>query len=140
MSEVAMTTASDTTLLLAMLIGLYLCAAGIGGLLTPERWRRLLDEFPRSPGLGLISGVVAFIVGGAIVAVHNHWTDPLAVIVSLAGWIGLAEGFALLAFGDWWVYFTTPLASHPRVWGFAALVLGALLFFAGLTGHTVHSI
>jgi hypothetical protein len=131
-----MTTHSDITLLLAMLIGGYVAAAGLGGLLTPDRWGRVLDDFVASPTLGLLAGVIAFVVGGALVAVQAGWSDPLAVVVSLVGWIGLAEGFVLIAFGDWWINVTRPLSSRPRIWGGFALVIGALLFIAGLTGHT----
>jgi uncharacterized protein YjeT (DUF2065 family) len=125
---------------LAMLIGGYVTAAGLGGLLTPDRWRRVLDDFAASPSLGLIAGVVAFIAGGAITAAHAGWGSPLAVIVSLVGWIGLAEGFVLLAFGDWWIRFTKPLSSRPRIWGSVTLVVGVLLFIAGLAGYTTTTV
>ena len=127
---------SNVTTLLAMLIGAYVAAAGLGGLLDPERWRRVLADFTGSPVLGLISGVVAFVIGGAIIGVHGRWDSPLAIIVSLVGWIALAEGFVLIAFGDWWVRFTMPLSSQPRLWGGFALLVGAGLFIAGVAGRT----
>ncbi len=130
-----MTVATPTTLMLATLLGAYLVAGGIGGFVYGHRWREVLDDFERSPALVLVTGAIAFVTGGAVVAVHNLWTDPVAVIVTLFGWASLIEGFVILAAHDWWLRLARPLIGRPQIWAAITLVLGAFLLAAGLFGR-----
>jgi uncharacterized protein YjeT (DUF2065 family) len=128
-------TISVLTLRLAEAIGLYMIVVGIGGLVAPQRWRAMMDDLDRSPGLVMALGFAVFAVGAALVLIHSIWTDPLAIIVSLVGYAALIEGALLLAVpgpllkvGFWSLPFT-------RVWAIVSIVLGILLFLAGLMGR-----
>jgi hypothetical protein len=130
-----MDTMSVLTLRLAEILGLYMIVIGLGGLASPQRWRAVMDDLNRSPGLVVALGFAVFAVGGTLVLIHSIWTDPLAIIVSLIGYIALIEGATLLAvpgplicIGHWSIRFI-------RIWAIVALVLGLLLFLAGLTGR-----
>lgn len=130
-----MDTISVLTLRLAEMFGLYMIVIGIGGLAAPDRWRAVLDDLNRSPGLVVALGFAVFAVGATLVLIHSIWTDPLAIIVSLIGYVALIEGALLLAapgplirIGHWSIGFI-------RTWAIVALILGLLLFLAGLTGR-----
>ena len=130
-----MDTISILTLRLSEAIGLYMIVLGIGGLMAPLRWRAVMDDLERSPGLVMALGFPVFVVGAALVLIHSIWTDPLAVIVSLIGYAALVEGALLLAvpalllrIGRWSLNFT-------RAWAAVSIVLGLFLFLAGLTGR-----
>ncbi|ALR19632.1 MULTISPECIES: DUF2065 family protein [Sphingobium] len=130
-----MDTISILTLRLAEAIGLYLILIGISGLASPQRWRGAMEELDRSPGLTLITGLVAFALGATIVMVHRAFADPLGIIVTLVGYVALIKGALLIAvpaplvkLGHWSFRFT-------RAWAAFALILGILLFYAGLTGR-----
>ncbi|BAV64989.1 DUF2065 family protein [Sphingobium cloacae] len=130
-----MDTTSILTLRLAEAIGLYLILIGISGLASPGRWRGAIEELNRSPALTLVTGLVAFALGATIVMVHRAFADPLSIIVTLVGYIALIKGALLIAVpgplmkvGDWSFRFT-------RAWAAFALILGILLFYAGLTGR-----
>ncbi|HKY80868.1 MAG TPA: DUF2065 domain-containing protein [Sphingobium sp.] len=130
-----MTTISVLTLRLAEVFGLYMIIVGIGGFAAPQRWRAMMDDLERSPGLVMAMGFAVFAVGAALVLIHSIWTDPLAVIVSLIGYVALVEGALLLAvpaplvrIGRWSLSFT-------RAWAILSIVLGIFLFLAGLTGR-----
>ena len=130
-----MDTISILTLRLSEVIGLYMIVVGIGGLIAPSRWRAMMDDLERSPGLVMALGFPVFATGATLVLIHSIWTDPLAVIVSLIGYVALIEGALLLAIpapliriGRWSVNFT-------RAWAALSIVLGILLFLAGLTGR-----
>jgi len=108
---------------------------GIGGFLAPSRWQAVMEDLERSPGLVMALGFPVFAAGAALVLIHSIWTDPLAVIVSLIGYVALIEGALLLAvpdplikIGRWSVQFT-------RAWAIVSIVLGILLFLAGLIGR-----
>jgi len=129
-------TAIPLTLHLAVLIGLYELAAGIVSLSGRMDWTAMLDEFERSPGLTFVTGFVCFAIGGAMILGHNHWTDPLAVIVSLVGWIAAAEGLLIMLMGKSLMLLSRPLVRYPKAIGAAASLFGLALILAGLTGHT----
>lgn len=130
-----MNTISVLTLRLAEAIGLYMIVIGISGLVAPQRWRAMMDDLERSPGLVMAMGFPVFAAGAALVLIHSIWRDPLSVVVTLIGYAALIEGALLLAVpgpllkvGRWSLHFT-------RVWAAVSIALGILLFLAGLTGR-----
>ncbi len=125
----------STTQILAVFIGLYMVAAGIGFLTGRGSYATLIDELHDNTALGYVTGAFVFALGAAMVAVHNLWTGPLAIVVSLVGWGALIEGVLMLAIrrtflGLVKVVPLTPATLVPC--GIAAIVLGAVLAIAGL--------
>lgn len=130
-----MDTISILTLRLAEAIGLYMIVVGIGGLVSPSRWRAMMDDLDRSPGLVMALGFPVFVVGAALVLIHSIWTDPLAVIVSLIGYVALFEGALLLATPAPLLRIGRLAVRFTRLWAGISILLGILLFLAGLTGR-----
>jgi len=135
-----MDTISVLTLRLAEIIGLYLIVIGIGGVAHPQRWRSIMDDLNRSPGLVITLGFAVFAVGGTLVLVHSVWTDPLAIIVSLIGYVALVEGAMLLAVPGPLIRIGHWSTGFIRTWALIALALGLFLFLAGLTGRATISL
>lgn len=128
-------TVTVLTLRLAEAIGLYCFAAGIGILIGPDRWRAIVEDMERLPALAYVSGAAAFAIGAAILIPHHILADPLAAIVTIIAVLILIEGLALLAVPQAFLALARPFLAAPRLWGIAAIVIGALLFLAGLTGR-----
>lgn len=131
-----MTTISTLTLTLAQAMGLYLILIGLSGLADPRRWDAVMKDLSASAALQIFMGVSVFAIGVALAITHSRLTDPLAIIVTLIGWIALFEGALLivvpgplLRIGYWSLGFT-------RIWAIVSLILGILLGLAGLTGTT----
>lgn len=123
------------TLRLAEAIGLTMILIGVSGLIGPHRWRGIMDDLDRSPGLVMALGFAVFVAGTAMVLVHHHMRDSLAMIVTVIGHVVLVEGALLIAvpapllkIGRWSLGFT-------RIWAIVSLIAGILLFLAGLTGR-----
>lgn len=135
-----MDTISILTLRLAEAMGLYMILIGIGGLANPARWRAVMDDLNRSPALVVTLGFAVFVVGVTLVMVHSIWTDPLAVIVSLISYVALIEGAVLLAVPGPLISIGHWSTGVIRIWAIVALVLGLLLFLAGLTGRATISV
>ncbi|CAM8671994.1 MULTISPECIES: DUF2065 family protein [Sphingobium] len=135
-----MDTISVLTLRLAEIIGLYMIVIGLGGLASPQRWRAVMDDLNRSPGLVVALGFAVFAVGATLVLVHSIWTDPLAIIVSLVGYVALIEGATLLAVPGPLIRIGHWSTNFIRTWALIALILGLLLFLAGLTGRATLSV
>ena len=130
-----MTTAIPLTLHLLVLIGLYELTAGIAGLTGRIDWRAMTDEFVRSTSLSFVTGFMVFAIGGVMIMNHHHWTDPLAIVVSLVGWIALVEGILMMLASRPLLIFFRPLIVSQRAVSLFAAVFGAVLIALGLTGH-----
>ena len=128
-------TLTTLTLRLAEAIGLYLIAAGISGLRLPNRWREIVADIDRSAGIADLFGLASFAVGIAILIPHHILYDPLSIIVTLIAALSVVEGLLLLAFPDVVMPAAHAFARATRLWAIVALVAGALLFLAGLTGR-----
>ncbi len=125
----------STTQILAVFIGLYMVAAGIGFLTGRGSYASLIDELRDNTALGYVTGAFVFALGAAMVAVHNLWTGPLAIVVSLIGWGALIEGVLLLAIRRTFLGLVKVVPFTPATmvpFGIAAIVLGAVLAIAGL--------
>lgn len=130
-----MTTAIPLTLHLLVLIGLYELSAGIAGLTGRIDWKAMTEEFVRSPSLSFVTGFMVFAIGGVMVMNHHHWTDPLAIIVSLIAWIALVEGILMMVASKPLLIFFRPLIGSQRAISLFAAAVGFVLILLGLTGH-----
>jgi uncharacterized protein YjeT (DUF2065 family) len=130
-----MDTISLLTLRLAEAMGLYMIVMGIGGLASPQRWRTVMEDLHRSPALVVTLGFAIFAVGVTLVMIHSRWTDPLAILVSTIGYVVLIEGALLLAVPGPLIRIGSGSVVFTRAWAVFSLLLGILLFLAGLTGR-----
>ena len=124
------------TLHLAVALGVYIAAASLGMLLMPAaRVDRLYADLADSPGLILAYGVIAFAVGAVWLMVHQEWITPLGIIVSIAGWVVAVEGVLMLVAPALMIRLSAVFRPILRPACIVAILLGALLVFAGLTGR-----
>jgi len=130
-----MTTAIPLTLHLLVLIGLYELAAGIAGLTGRLDWGAMFEEFERSPSLSFVTGFMVFVIGGVMIMSHHHWTDPLAIVVSLVAWIALIEGLLIMIVAQPLLIFFRPVLGSQRAISAFAALFGLVLIVLGLTGH-----
>ena len=85
------------TQILAALIGLYFICGGIAILRDRKVMAGMVLSLIDQPMMAYLGGVMAFAIGGTILAVHSLWTGWLAGFVTLVGWVALAEGALLIA-------------------------------------------
>lgn len=120
---------------LAALIGLYFVSAGLGLLRDRSGVAAMLDALKTQPLMGYLSGLIAFVIGGAMVALHNDWSSLLAGFVSLVGWCALIEGVLMLAFREqFFAVFDDWMTRDGFIKGaaIATLIVGAVLLWCGL--------
>ena len=119
---------------LARFLGLYMLAAGIGLALNGAALPKMLEEMRQSTFAFYLGGLIAFAIGATIVGLHNDFSSGLAIVVSLIGWVSLAEGVVMLALPDEMRNFAgkiVGLMGSARIWGFAVAAIGALLIVLG---------
>lgn len=126
------------TLSLAIAFGTYMLAAGIGGLMNRQRWIGILDELRASTALSFITGLMTFVLGIVIILSHNYWGDPLAIFISLIGWIAALKGLLFVVDPRPAFSLADEMLKPPilNTYLFIVIGVGGLLVLAGLTGTT----
>ncbi len=129
--------AAPLTLTLAKAFGVYMVAGGLSGLIDRNRWTAIMDGFRANPALTYISGAVVFGFGATLVAVHNIWTDPLSVVITIFGWAAAIEGILLIAWPAPLMSFANFFVRPGMVLAFAlfTVALGVFLVVGGMTGQ-----
>jgi len=127
---------ADATLteILARIFGLYMLAVGIGLTLNSTDLPKMLEEMRQSALAFYLGGLIAFAIGAAVVSLHNDFSGPLAIFISLFGWVALAEGVVILAFPKAMHAFADKLAGligSARILGGAVAAFGVVLLVAG---------
>ena len=82
----------------ARVLGPFLTIVSFVAAVRMSEMRTLLSEFAASQVWPWVTGAFVLIGGIAVVAFHNQWRNPAAVIVSLLGWMLVVRGLVLLAF------------------------------------------
>ena len=124
------------TEMLAAYIGLYMVAAGTGLLTDRDGYAAVIGDLRENTALGIVASMFVFVLGTVIVALHNVWTDPLSIFVSLFGWSALIEGFIMLAFRRPFLRLVgvVPLtATTTVIFGVFAMLLGTVLLYGGFS-------
>jgi hypothetical protein len=88
----------ETSIFLARLLGPAMLVMGLGLLVNRATYRMLSLEVLDSPALIYVAGLLAFVVGLAIVLTHNVWLAGWPVIITLFGWVSLAAGIFRIVF------------------------------------------
>lgn len=88
----------DASILLARLIGPLFVIVGVGVLLNPAHYGRMLESFLTNSELYYFSGAVAFAIGMAVILHHNLWVADWRVVITIIGWLSLFKGVARILF------------------------------------------
>ena len=124
------------TELLAAFMGIYMVAAGIGLLTDRDNsYAKVIPEIRDNTALGYVVGVFVFVLGAVLIAVHNQWNRPLAIVVSLISWGALIEGVLMLAARRPFLDLVSRIPTSAKVmksFGIGTVVLGIGLLIGAL--------
>ena len=84
--------------LIAGLMGPTFVAMAATMLLNLNSMPKLTEEISHEPMLILVSGVLLFIAGLAIVRVHNRWAAEWSTVVTVLGWLAILSGLVRMLF------------------------------------------
>jgi hypothetical protein len=117
-----------TSKMLSALIGPTLIAIAASMLLNISSLPKLIEQVAQDPALILVSGMITFVVGLAIVRVHNFWKGGWPVVVTVIGWLALLGGLARMLFP---IQLTAMAAGIAHNSGF---IIGESVVFLALGG------
>jgi hypothetical protein len=117
---------------IAGLIGPTLIALAAATLINLGSISTLVESVSHDPALVMVSGVLSFVAGLAVVRVHNHWAGDWAVLVTILGWLLLVGGLVRLLFPIWLAGMAANFAQSTGLIAGEALVflvIGAFLSY-----------
>jgi hypothetical protein len=121
-----------TSRTIAGLVGPTLVALAAATVVNLGSFPALVEGVSRDPALVLLSGILTFVAGLAIVRAHNCWAGDWAVVVTVIGWLALLGGLARMLFPVQLANMAVGLAQSTGIVAAVAIVLfavGAFLCF-----------
>jgi hypothetical protein len=119
---------------IAAFAGPTLLALGASTLLNLGRLPSLVEQVAREPALIMVSGMLMFVAGLAIVRAHHHWRRDWSMLVTLLGWLSLLGGLARILVPFQLADAAVSLGDQPVIELCAAilvLLVGAFLTYKG---------
>ena len=121
---------------IAGLIGPTLVAIAAGMLLNLGSFPAIAEQVSRDPALILVSGILLFVAGLAIVRAHNLWTDGWPVLVTILAWLAILGGLVRILFPTRLAALAAGLGQSTGLIATAAVVLLALGAFLSFKGYS----
>ena len=85
-----------STVVLAQIMGPVIMAAGIGFLLHPKFYVKIMKDFEEHEGLTYFTGIIVMILGLIVIVNHNIWESFAAGLVTFFGWSSFLKGAIFL--------------------------------------------
>jgi hypothetical protein len=111
----------------ARVIGPFLLAVTLIVAIRLPDLTGLLDDLFGNPVLPWMLGAMMLVCGLVVIAFHQYWYSPAAIVISLFGWFVALRGLTLMAFPSAIESGAGETLSSP------GLLLGARVFFLALT-------
>jgi len=112
----------QTSIFIAQLLGPVFVVVGIAVPLKPQMFRTILQEFIRSAVLLYLAGFIGLLGGTALVLTHNVWVPDWRLIITLIGWFTIVRALITIFQPPWIVAAGTAILAHRGVFVGAAVV------------------
>lgn len=122
------------TRMFARVLGPFFTIIAIVVALRSPHMRQLLTEFTASDVWPWVMGAFILMGGIAIVAFHQVWRGPAAIIVSVLGWLLVARGIFLLAFPDTFASVANRVIGAVGVWQAVYVVIAIIGLYLSYVG------
>jgi len=116
------------------ILGITYLAVGIGILINPDFYKKMIRDFTENPPVIYLGGLVALVIGCFLVVLHNNWTKDWSVIITIFGWAALIKGLFLIVLPKASIRFSNAFNEMKellKVWGIIVAIVGGLLCWLG---------
>lgn len=116
------------------LLGIVYLAVGLGIIINPEFYKKLVTDFTDHPPAIYVGGIVALVIGSLLVIFHNDWKRDWTVIITILGWAVLVKGLFLIVLPKMSIKVSNAFKEMKkllRLWAVIVIVLGVLLCCLG---------
>jgi hypothetical protein len=122
------------TRIFARVLGPFFAIVAVVVALRAPDMRQLLSEFTASDVWPWVTGAFILMGGIAIVAFHQLWRGPAAIIISVIGWVLVARGVFLLAFPDAFASLANRMIGTVGVWSTIYVVMALIGLYLTYVG------
>ena len=129
---------ADSTRTLARIVGPTLVAGGLAVLVRRGELAGILDSFAQDAAIGMITGLIGFVVGLVLLTYHGRISTPAALAMTLLGWLMLARGLALLFAPSWVMVAAHWFVETPHAFDITGVIValfGAWLSTVGFSAR-----
>lgn len=105
-----------TTRMFSRVIGPFLVISCVTAVARASEMQELLAQFEANSLWTWVAGSFALMLGLIVVASHQYWGDPAAIIVSALGWLVVLRGVLLLAFPTVFVSIANSMIGAQAWW------------------------
>ena len=121
----------ETSVFVAKLVAVCYLAMGLGMLLNPAYYRKVMDDVLKSSVVAMYGGMVALAVGFVLVSIHNVWVQDWTVLITILGWLALVKGVLLIVLPGPFLNFSRAFVKNLRFVTACALIFGLVLGYFG---------
>ena len=126
--------AQERTRMFARVLGPFFTIIAIAVAVHAPDMRQLLTEFTASDVWPWVTGAFILLGGIAIVAFHQFWRGPAAILVSVLGWLLVVRGILLVAFPDVFASLADRMIGAVGVWQAAYVVMAVIGLYLTYVG------
>ncbi|MDD5073427.1 MAG: hypothetical protein PHX64_05920 [Candidatus Omnitrophica bacterium] len=119
---------------LFQLMGVVYTAAGLGMLINPDYYKKIVDSFDNNPALIYITSLIMIVAGFVLVTFHNVWVAGWPVIITIVGYAILIKAVGILLFPRELMKFSKELTKkvkNIRLYAVIPLAIGLGLMYLG---------
>ncbi len=116
------------------LIGIIYLAVGIGIIINPDFYKKMIAHFTENSSAIYLGGLASLVIGFLLVSFHNIWVTDWPVIITILGWAALIKGLFLLVLPKASIKISNAFKEMKKlmnIWSTIVIILGALLCWLG---------
>lgn len=119
----------DTSIFIARIFSVTYISFGIGLLLNRNVYKKVLTDLIENKGILLLLGIIATVIGVAMINHHNYWNSDWTVIITVIAWVALFKGVFLIVFPNNFFFFKQLVSTNVfyKIVGPFALLFGLIL-------------
>jgi drug/metabolite transporter (DMT)-like permease len=123
----------DVSIFIAKIYSAVFVVFGIALIFNANYYKKVMLDFTKNTAGLMIWGLIALVIGLAIVINHNIWEASWIVIITITGWIALLKGGMMLLLPQVYKMFDPWFQNKGLIifGGAFALVFGGVLGYFG---------
>ena len=117
-----------------LLFGLAYVVMGLGGVISRDSYKKIMDDYAQSPALLFFTGLVTLTVGFLLVTFHNDWVMDWTVIITIFGWSALIKGVMILMLPSIYISISNSMKKSQmfmKIYAVLVLLIGVFLLLLG---------
>jgi len=114
------------------ILGLVYLSVGLGILINPGFYKKVIDSFTDNPLAIYFGGIMAVIAGYFLITLSSGWAWGWPLLITIIGWIALLKGIWFFIFPKATVHFARHMGEKClSTGGLVALVIGVWFLILG---------